>query len=68
MNPEQLWETTMNPEGRRLVQVTIEDFAEVERRVTVLMGDKVEPRRNYISQYADFNKVDNFQPVTGAEA
>jgi DNA gyrase/topoisomerase IV subunit B len=50
------------------VQVTIEDFAEVERRVTVLMGDKVEPRRNYISQYADFNKVDNFQPVAGTEA
>ena len=68
MNPEQLWETTMNPEGRKLVQVTIEDFAEVERRVTVLMGDKVEPRRNYISQYADFNKVDNFQPVNGSEA
>ncbi len=66
MNPEQLWETTMNPEGRKLVQVTIEDFAEVERRVTVLMGDKVEPRRAYISEYADFNKVDNFQPVTGA--
>ncbi len=65
MNPEQLWETTMNPQGRRLVQVTIEDFAEVDRRVTILMGDKVEPRRNYISQYADFNKVDNFQPVTG---
>ena len=66
MNPEQLWETTMNPEGRRLVQVTIEDFAEVERRVTILMGDKVEPRRAYISEFADFNKVDNFQPVTGA--
>ena len=66
MNPEQLWETTMNPEGRKLLQVTIEDFAEVERRVTILMGDKVEPRRAYISEYADFNKVDNFQPVTGA--
>ena len=66
MNPEQLWETTMNPEGRRLVQVTIEDFAEVERRVTILMGDKVEPRRAYISEFADFNKEDNFQPVTGA--
>ena len=65
MNPEQLWETTMNPDGRKLVQVTIEDFAEVERRVTILMGDKVEPRRNYISEYADFNKVDDFQPVTG---
>ncbi|MBP3652267.1 MAG: type IIA DNA topoisomerase subunit B [Clostridia bacterium] len=68
MNPEQLWETTMNPEGRKLVQVTIEDVAEVERRVTVLMGDKVEPRRAYISEYADFNKVDNFQPVSGTEA
>ena len=64
MNPEQLWETTMNPEGRKLIQVTIEDFAEVDRRVTVLMGDKVEPRRAYISEYADFNKVDNFQPVS----
>ena len=68
MNPEQLWETTMNPEGRRLMQVTIEDFAEVERRVTVLMGDKVEPRKEYISTYANFNKVDNFVPVTEAQA
>ncbi len=63
MNPEQLWETTMNPDGRKLIQVTIEDFAEVDRRVTILMGDKVEPRRNYISEFADFNKVDNFKPV-----
>ncbi len=68
MNPEQLWETTMNPDGRKLVQVTIEDFAEVDRRVTILMGDKVEPRRNYISEFADFNKVDNFKPVNGDEA
>ena len=68
MNPEQLWETTMNPDGRKLVQVTIEDFAEVDRRVTILMGDKVEPRRNYISEFADFNKVDNFKPVNGEEA
>ena len=63
MNPEQLWETTMNPDGRKLMQVSIEDFTEVERRVTILMGDKVEPRREYISQYANFNKVDNFEPV-----
>ena len=68
MNPEQLWETTMNPNGRKMVQVTIEDLAEAERRVTVLMGDKVEPRRAYISEYADFNKVDNFEPVLGGEA
>ncbi len=68
MNPEQLWETTMNPEGRKLMQVTIDDFAEVERRVTVLMGDKVEPRKAYISTYANFNKEDNFVPVTEAQA
>ncbi len=65
MNPEQLWETTMNPDGRKLMQVGIEDFVEVERRVTILMGDKVEPRREYISQYANFNKEDNFVPVAG---
>ena len=63
MNPEQLWETTMNPDGRKLMQVGIEDFVEVERRVTILMGDKVEPRREYISMYANFNKEDNFEPV-----
>ena len=63
MNPEQLWETTMNPDGRKLMQVGIEDFVEVERRVTILMGDKVEPRREYISQYANFNTEDNFEPV-----
>ena len=63
MNPEQLWQTTMNPDGRKLMQVGIEDFVEVERRVTILMGDKVEPRREYISQYANFNKEDNFVPV-----
>ncbi len=63
MNPEQLWETTMNPNGRKLLQVTIEDMAEAERRVTVLMGDKVEPRKEYISEYANFNREDNFEPV-----
>ena len=54
----------MNPNGRKLLQVTIEDMAEAEHRVTVLMGDKVEPRREYISAYANFNKEDNFVPVT----
>ena len=63
MNPEQLWDTTLNPERRRLMQVTIEDMAEVEHRVSVLMGDKVEPRREYISEYANFNRVDTFKPV-----
>lgn len=60
MNPEQLWSTTMDPSVRKLLQVTIEDAAQVERRVTVLMGDKVEPRREYISQYANFNRADSF--------
>ena len=63
MNPEQLWETTMNPAGRKLTQVSIEDDAEAERMVTVLMGDKVEPRKDYIFAYADFNKKDDFVPV-----
>ena len=67
MNPEQLWETTMNPDGRRMMKVDIEDFSEADRRITILMGDKVEPRREYISEYANFNKEDNFVPVTGQE-
>ena len=67
MNPEQLWETTMNPNGRKMVQVTIDDLAEAERRVTVLMGDKVDPRREYIQYYANFNREDNFEPVGEGE-
>ena len=68
MNPEQLWETTMNPNGRKMTQVSIEDLTEADRRITVLMGDKVEPRREYISEYANFNKEDDFVPVTGQES
>ena len=64
MNPEQLWETTMNPENRKLIQVTLEDAPEAERLVTVLMGDKVEPRREYISQYANFNRADSFTELS----
>ncbi len=60
MNPEQLWATTMDPEQRKLMQVTIEDAAQAERMVTILMGDKVDPRREYISQYANFNREDSF--------
>lgn len=61
MNPEQLWATTMDPAQRKLMQVTIEDAALADRRITILMGDKVEPRRDYITEHADFNKPDHFE-------
>ncbi|MCL1854558.1 MAG: type IIA DNA topoisomerase subunit B [Clostridia bacterium] len=68
MNPEQLWATTMDPQQRKLLQVTIEDAAQAERVVTILMGDKVEPRREYISQYANFNREDSFSEMADVTA
>lgn len=54
MNPDQLWETTLNPETRTLLRVTIDDAARAERMVSLLMGDVVEPRKNYIYKHAEF--------------
>jgi topoisomerase-4 subunit B len=56
MNPGQLWETTMNPETRTLLVVQIEDAAKAERRVSTLMGDKVDPRKRWIIENVDFTE------------
>ena len=59
MNADQLWETTMNPDTRTLIQVRIEDAELAERRVTTLMGNKVEPRREWIEENVQFTLADD---------
>jgi topoisomerase-4 subunit B len=54
MNPEQLWETTLNPETRTIQRVTIDDAAKAEKMISLLMGDVVEPRKNYMYKYGEF--------------
>ena len=67
MDAAQLYDTTMNPRTRNLIQVTIEDAAEADRLVTVLMGDKTDVRKAYIIENADFNKVDLFAKEKGVQ-
>ena len=60
MSADQLWDTTMNPATRNLIQVTIEDAAEAASVIEMLMGDKVDGRKEFLAQNANFNKVDGF--------
>lgn len=61
MNYDQLWETTMNPLTRSLIKVNIDDASLAEKRVSVLMGDKVEPRKEWIEENVDFTLEDNYE-------
>ena len=63
MDPGQLWDTTMNPSTRTLMQVSVDDAAEADKLITILMGDEVGERKKYIFEHADFNKEDSFAKI-----
>ncbi|MBO5103305.1 MAG: DNA gyrase subunit B [Clostridia bacterium] len=61
MNPDQLWDTTMDPSKRSLMRVTLDDVANAELMITTLMGDNIEARKRYISEHANFNREETFE-------
>lgn len=63
MSANQLWQTTLDPDRRKLIRVSIDEAANADKLVSVLMGDAVEQRRNYIIEHANFNKVDKFTDI-----
>lgn len=63
MNAEQLWETTMDPANRNLIKISIEDAALADKRVRVLMGDKVEPRKEWIEENIEFTLEDDYEVI-----
>lgn len=60
MNADQLWDTTMNPKTRSLIKVNIEDIGDADQRIAILMGDQVEPRRDWIENHVSFTTEDDF--------
>ncbi|HOO44205.1 MAG TPA: toprim domain-containing protein, partial [Bacillota bacterium] len=61
MNSAQLWDTTMNPATRSLIQIRIDDLSDADQRISVLMGDKVEPRKEWIDNFVSFENDDDFE-------
>jgi DNA gyrase subunit B len=58
MNPEQLWETTMDPKNRTLIRVNIDDAERADQYFSIMMGEEVEPRKNFIMEHAKFATLD----------
>ncbi|MGB0417831.1 MAG: hypothetical protein ACPGCR_03560, partial [Acholeplasmataceae bacterium] len=62
---DQLWDTTMNPQSRKLIQVHIDDVNLTDKHLSTLMGDDVKPRREWIEDHVDFEMTDDFDPSLG---